>query len=196
MAKDQILTGYRYYWENICPRIVLQDMLCFTDIQCVSSWRFWSRWNTDFWPQKPEMGTERRRNNIEDFSAFVTFLKIFFPFPKTCIRDILQIWMILRINPERLCSAKTLQGTTDGLKWDRLKKKKVKCNKITKKLKRFVILRSFVSQGFLKTSSVLICSSFCPPEVCIKFPVQTDIKFKAKLRAAKFLFELCHMLLI
>lgn len=33
-------------------------------------------------------------------------------------------------------------------------------------------------------------------EVCFEFLVQTDTKFKAKLRAAKFLFKPCHRLLI
>lgn len=62
--------------------------------------------------------------------------------------------------------------------------KKNTSSKLKKKIKKFVIHKSFMSQRFPKTSFNL--EDLLSSEVCFRFPVQTDIKFKAKLRAAKF----------
>jgi len=71
-----------YYQQNLCAQTALQNMLCFANVQCASSW-FWNNWNTAFWPQKPETGTETRRHNkLEDCSAVIALLKMFFLLPK------------------------------------------------------------------------------------------------------------------
>lgn len=53
-----------------------------------------------------------------------------------------------------------------------MRQKKIISSKIRKKIKKFVILRSFVSQGFLKTTAILIWRIFC----ALRFA--SDFQFK------------------
>lgn len=169
--------GISYYQQKLHAQAVLQDMLCFINVQC-ASWLVCNSWNNAFCQrnrrQEPKQGEIIKWTNFQHL--YITKGVLPFARPIAAARDVF-LWIggKPKRQPKGLCSGKTLWGATAV--WHQ---------------KIHHLHFTGIPENHFSSS----LQEVLPPEVCFKFQVQTDIKFKAKLRSAKFVFRPCHMLLI